>query len=291
MIIEPRITTDLAGVIEVEVRIRPTIVNLLKDPRHQRGHLISRGIYAVLDALGFLVDWHGSKPSGTQRRYRDMLEVDADQEQLLAYYSASDDESVDYSQPHRATELRDMRSSSIRNGEHILIQGHDVVLFANTVINTTRSLYLSLFNPLEYAIIVHLTDYTDTLPEGLLPGNHSTCFSLVEDGSYEGMIPPSGHLALGPVLFHPVDFGTFSHYFVIMNNYTGLEPGILILGSLFLVLLAGRSIPQPIMLRDNIGFIDKVGMNDENNLRHCNWQFHIQEVLLKHGNLRLIAVS
>lgn len=59
----------------------------------------------MLDTLGFLVDWHGSRPSGTQRKYRDMVEVDVDQEQLLAYYAASDDESVDYSQPHRVTEL------------------------------------------------------------------------------------------------------------------------------------------------------------------------------------------
>lgn len=156
--------------IEVEVRIRPTIVNLLKDPRHQRGHLISRGIYGVLDTLGFLVDWHGSRPSGTQRKYRDMVEVDVDQEQLLAYYAASDDESVDYSQPHRVTELLDMRSSSIRNGEHVLVQGHDVILFANTVVNTTRSLFVSLYNPLEYPVIVHLTDYTDSLPEGYFQG-------------------------------------------------------------------------------------------------------------------------
>ena len=244
--------------IEVEVRIRPTIVNLLKDPRHQRGHLISRGIYGVLDTLGFLVDWHGSRPSGTQRKYRDMVEVDVDQEQLLAYYAASDDESVDYSQPHRVTELLDMRSSSIRNGEH--------------VVNTTRSLFVSLYNPLEYPVIVHLTDYTDSLPEGLLPGNQSDFFSLAEEGSYEGLIPPSGKLSLGPVFFHPTEFGTFSHYFVIMNNYTGLEPSIRVSVESNLVLLAGRSILQPILLRDSVGYLEKVGITEEIYPRRYNWQ-------------------
>ncbi len=258
--------------IEVEVRIRPTIVNLLKDPRHQRGHLISRGIYGVLDTLGFLVDWHGSRPSGTQRKYRDMVEVDVDQEQLLAYYAASDDESVDYSQPHRVTELLDMRSSSIRNGEHVLVQGHDVILFANTVVNTTRSLFVSLYNPLEYPVIVHLTDYTDSLPEGLLPGNQSDFFSLAEEGSYEGLIPPSGKLSLGPVFFHPTEFGTFSHYFVIMNNYTGLEPSIRVSVESNLVLLAGRSILQPILLRDSVGYLEKVGITEEIYPRRYNWQ-------------------
>ena len=216
--------------------------------RHRRGHLISRGMYSVLDALGFTVDWHGSKPSGTQRRYREMEEVEVDQDQLLAFYAAVDDDSVDYSLNHRITELRDSRSSSIHNGEHVFVQGQDVILTANTVVGTRREFYVSLFNPLEYSVLVRLIDYTESLPEELVPCNQSKFFSFSENGKLEGLILPSGHLQLGPLVFSPMEPGTFAHYFVIMNNYTGLEP----------VMVAGCSILQPLLLRDGAGYLDKV---------------------------------
>ena len=239
--------------IKVNVRIQPTVVNLFKDVRHRYGHLISRGMYSVLDALGFAVDWHGSKPSGTQRKYREVKEVEVDQDQLLAFYAATADDSVDYSLTHRITELRDSRSSSIQNGEHVLVQGQDVILTANTVVGTRREFYVSLFNPLEYSVLVRLIDYTGTLSEELVPCNQSRFFSFSEDGELEGIIPPSGRLQLGPLVFSPTEPGTFAHYFVIMNNYTGLEP----------VMVAGCSILQPLLLRDGAGYLDKVGVDKD----------------------------
>lgn len=170
----------------MNVRIQPDRRESVKDMRHRRGHLISRGMYSVLDALGFTVDWHGSKPSGTQRRYREMEEVEVDQDQLLAFYAAVDDDSVDYSLNHRITELRDSRSSSIHNGEHVFVQGQDVILTANTVVGTRREFYVSLFNPLEYSVLVRLIDYTESLPEELVPATRASSFPLVKTGSWKG---------------------------------------------------------------------------------------------------------
>lgn len=61
----------------------------------------------------------------------------------------------------------DSRSSSIHNGEHVFVQGQDVILTANTVVGTRREFYVSLFNPLEYSVLVRLIDYTESLPGGV----------------------------------------------------------------------------------------------------------------------------
>ena len=57
-----------------------------------------------------------------------------------------------------------------------------------------------------------------------------------------------------------------------MNNYTGLEPSIHVSVESNLVLLAGRSILQPILLRDSVGYLEKVGMTEEIYPRRYNWQ-------------------
>lgn len=57
-----------------------------------------------------------------------------------------------------------------------------------------------------------------------------------------------------------------------MNNYTGLEPSIRVSVESNLVLLAGRSILQPILLRDSVGYLEKVGITEEIYPRRYNWQ-------------------
>lgn len=237
----------------MDVKVRPTIINLFTDPRHQRGHTLSRGIFTVLDELGFSLDWHNSKAPSAHSRYREIPEVELDMAHFLAYYTAQDDLSVDLAGVHRVVELQNSRSASIQNGEHVQVDGQDVVLFSNTVVGSTTSMFISLFNPLQYPVLVRLTDYHDSIPEGLVNYNHTEGFELGDKAGLEGMIPPNGHIALGPVYFSPKSTGVFGHYFVIVNNYTGLDP----------VLIAGRGILQPLLLRDSAGFVDDVGMNDE----------------------------
>ena len=233
----------------MNVRTWPTIINLFTDPLHQRGHTLSRGIFTVLDELGFSLDWHNSKAPSAHSRYREIPAVELDLNHFLAYYTAQDDLSVDLTGVHRVVELQNSRSASIRNGEHVQVDGQDVILFSNTVVGSTTSLFISLFNPLQYPVLVRLTDYHDTIPEGLVDYNRTEGFELGDKAGLEGVIPPNGYIALGPIYFSPESTGVFGHYFVIVNNYTGLDP----------VLVAGRGILQPLLLRDSAGFVDKVG--------------------------------
>ena len=90
----------------------------------------------------------------------------------------------------------------------------------------------------------------DVLSDGLLPTNGSACIRVATEAAREAVLAPNGHALLGPLVFRPTTEGTFSHHFVVMNNYTGLE----------VVTVAGRAIEQPLLLRDAAGTMKTVGV-------------------------------
>ena len=241
------ITTDAAGKIPVEVRIQPVVVNFFLDARHRTSGLLSKGLFTALTSLGFALDWHSAVQSRLSRRYHVVEGVQLDEELFFASYGEAGAEAS----RRQLADLQETKSRSIANGQYVNVQGHDVVFFANTVIGTERAMFLTLHNALEYPVLMRLTEVGDVLPEGLLPTNGSACIRVAAEAVREAVLAPNGHALLGPLLFRPNAEGTFSRHFAIMNNYTGVE----------VATVAGRSIQQPLLLRDAAGAMKAVVMD------------------------------
>ena len=249
-----RILTNYAGTIDVHIHIHPVIINLLQNPYHTYTSLIGKGLFAALTDLGFLLDWHTQNPS-CSRHYRKVQDVEVDQFLLYKYHANQRSESSS----RRCSDLKDSKSTSFDNGQQVVVQGQEVILFSDTVVGTSRTLFFTLYNPLEVPILVRLVSHlANDVPEGLLHTNHSDCILTEPNSILEGTIASNGQLVLGPLRFAPKELGIFSQYFMLMNNYTGLEPSWCAFLSLFLVLIAGRSIEQPILLGDTKGLIRDV---------------------------------
>ena len=219
------------------------VVNFFLDARHRTTALLSKGLFGALSALGFALDWHSAAQSRVSRRYHTVPGV-----QL--FFAAYGDPGAARRQ---LADLQESKSRSIANGQYVSVQGRDVVFFANTVVGTERLLFLTLHNPLEYPVLLRLTDagsMGDVLSDGLLPTNGSACIRVATEAAREAVLAPNGHALLGPLVFRPTAEGTFSHHFVVMNNYTGLE----------VVTVAGRSIEQPLLLRDAAGTMKTVAV-------------------------------
>lgn len=278
--------TDVAGPIDVRVRIAPQLVNLLANPRHALSSLIGKGLFTLLADLGFALDWHAQAPS-CSRHYRPVRGVQVDEALFFDYHAGVRAEG---DAPH-CSDLKEARAASFPNAQHVVAQGQDVVLFSDTVLGTARTLSLTLFNPLEYPVLVRLVpDASEHAIPGFLPSNRSDCITIdsdhfhdsdsnysdSSDSNYdssdsddsdsggsagavlEGTIPSNGRLVLGPLRFAPTRLGVFSAYFMLLNNYTGLQPRRLPRRSSPLVLLAGRCVEQPILLGDAVGLVNEV---------------------------------
>ena len=234
----------------MEVRIQPVVVNFFLDARHRTTALLSKGLFGALSALGFALDWHSAAQNRMSRRYHTVPGVQLDEELFFAAYGDPG------AARRQLADLQESKSRSIANGQYVSVQGRDVVLFANTVVGTERLLFLTLHNPLEYPVLLRLTDVGsagsmgDVLSDGLLPTNGSACIRVATEAAREAVLAPNGHALLGPLVFRPTAEGTFSHHFVVMNNYTGLE----------VVTVAGRAIEQPLLLRDAAGTMKTVGV-------------------------------
>lgn len=85
---------------------------------------------------------------------------------------------------------------------------------------------------------------------GCCPPTGPLASCVATEAAREAVLAPNGHALLGPLVFKPTTEGTFSHHFVVMNNYTGLE----------VVTVAGRAIEQPLLLRDVAGTMKTVGV-------------------------------
>ena len=249
-----RIRTNYAGSIDVHIHIYPKLVNLLHNPRHTLSSMISKGLFTLLSDLGFPLDWHAQTPS-CSRHYRHVHGVEVDESLFYAYHAGPkhDGESL------HCADLKESRSLSFDNAQHAIVQGQDVVLFSDTVLGTARTLTLTLFNPLEYPVLVRLAAAPDTREiAGFLPSNRSESIAIDAEAVLEGTIPSNGRLVLGPLTFTPTNLGVFSEYFMLFNNYTGLQPRICSISALSLVLLAGRCVEQPILIGDSAGLLNEV---------------------------------
>ena len=214
------IKTDLAGVLNVNIHIHPVVLNLFNDPRHQLSGILSKSMYTILDSLGFSLDWFNHLHSSPPRHYRYFPSIQVDQELFFNYYVKG---FASYS--YHTKDLCEIKALSIKNGQHVTVYGQDVHLFGDTVVNTSHSSTIPVYNPLEVPLLVRLVTY----PEGELPStyirtNCSDVFTVSESAVTEAMIPPNSKVELGPILFAPTDLGVCSSYFFIVNNYTNLEP-------------------------------------------------------------------
>lgn len=243
------ITTDAAGKIPVEVRIQPVVVNFFLDARHRTSSLLSKGLFSALSALGLTLDWHSAAQSRLSRRYHTVAGVQLDEELFFATYGESDAGAA----RGQLAGLQETKSRSIANGQYVGVQGHDVVFFANTVVGTDRSMFLTLHNSLEYPVLVRLADIgnTELIRDVLLATLGPEAIHIAPSAVREAVLAPNGHVQLGPLVFHPTTEGMFSHHFLIMNNYTGLE----------VVTVAGRAIQQPLLLRDATGVMKTVAVS------------------------------
>ena len=222
------------------------VVNLFLDSRHRSGSVLSRSLYTFLTSLGFSLDWHGPAQSKHSRRYRPVEGVSLDEDLFFDYYGG---EGHAEGARHLFSDLQDVKSRSIQNGQYVHVNGYDVLCVTSTVVTTERSVFISLHNALEYPVLVHLAEVdARAIPAHMVATNRSEMIEIAPGAVREGMIPSNGHLQLGPILFKPTEIGAFSRYFAIMNNYTGLE----------MLLVAGKSISQPILLRDATGVVEQV---------------------------------
>lgn len=237
------ITTDHAGKIPVAIHIQPVVVNLFLDSRHRSGSVLSRSLYSFLTALGFALDWHSPTQSKYSRHYRPVEGVSLDEDLFFDYYGG---EGHTEGTRHLFSDLQDVKSRSIQNGQYVHVNGYDVLCVTNTVVSTERSVFVTLHNALEYPVLVHLTEVdASAIPAHMVATNHSEMIEFAPGAVREGLIPSNGHLQLGPILFKPTAIGAFSRYFALMNNYTGLE----------MLLVAGKAMNQPILLRDATGVV------------------------------------
>ena len=114
-------------------------------------------------------------------------------------------------------------------------------------------MFLTLHNSLEYPVLVRLADIgnTELIRDVLLATLGPEAIHIAPSAVREAVLAPNGHVQLGPLVFHPTTEGMFSHHFLIMNNYTGLE----------VVTVAGRAIQQPLLLRDATGVMKTVAVS------------------------------
>lgn len=181
--------------------------------------MIGKGLFTLLSDLGFSLDWHTQNPS-CSRHYRQVNDVEVDESLFYGYHAGQ----LREGDSMHCSDLKESRSMSFANAQHVIVQGQDVVLFSDTVLRTTRTLSLTLFNPLKYPVLVRLAPYKEEREvTGFLPSNHSEFIALDPDATIEGTIPSNGRLTLGPLVFAPTNLGVFSDYFMLINNYTGLE--------------------------------------------------------------------
>lgn len=213
------VKTDLAGVLNVNINIHPVVVNLFYDPRHQVTNLLSKGLYSLLDSVGVFVDWFNTRQSSLPQHYRYVPSVQVDQDLFFHYYTKNQ---LPYS--YRVNDLCDIKALSIANGQHLTINNQDFHIFTDTVVNTSHSSTIPLYNSLDIPILVRVADYsTQDLPSEYLSTNCSEAFSFSESAILEAVIPPNGRVELGPIVFAPTELGVCSTYLIIVNNYTGLE--------------------------------------------------------------------
>ena len=206
----------------MHIHIYPKLVNLLHNPRHALSSMIGKGLFTLLSDLGFPLDWHAQTPS-CSRHYRQVHGVEVDEALFYGYHAGPrhDGDSL------HCSDLKESRSLSFDNAQHAIVQGQDVVLFSDTVLGTARTLTLTLFNPLEYPVLVRLAASPATREiAGFLPSNRSESIAIDPEAVLEGTIPSNGRLVLGPLTFTPTNLGVFSEYFMLFNNYTGLQPRI-----------------------------------------------------------------
>lgn len=214
------IKTDVAGILNVDIHIHPVVLNLFYDPRHQVTGLLSKSLYTLLDSLGFYIDWFNTRQSSLPQHYRYIPTVQVDQELFFGYYTNGP---MSYS--YRTNDLCDVKALSIRNGQHLTINGQDIHFFTDTVVNTSHSSMIPLYNSLEVPILVRLVSYSDgEYPSDYLRTNCTNSFHIPDSAVLEAVIPPNGKVELGPLVFTPSVLGICSSYMFIVNNYTSLEP-------------------------------------------------------------------
>lgn len=213
------VKTDLAGILNVSVRIHPVVLSLFYDPRHQVTNLLSKGLYSLLDSVGVFVDWFGTRQSSLPQHYRYVPSVQLDQDLFFHYYTKNQ-----FPYSYRVNDLCDIKALSIANGQHITIDNQDLHLFTDTVVHTSHSSTIPLYNSLDIPILVRVADYSvQDLPSEYISTNCSEAFSFSESAILEAVIPPNGRVELGPIIFAPTELGVCSSYLIIANNYTGLE--------------------------------------------------------------------
>ena len=94
--------------------------------------------------------------------------------------------------------------------------------------------YIPIFNPLDSPLLVRLVLSEDKdYPSEYIPTNCTDAFSLASPSLLEAIIPPNGKVELGPILFHPTEFGVCSTYIFIINNYTSVESCMFLLSLLY----------------------------------------------------------
>lgn len=223
------IKTDLAGELTVNIHIHPVLLNLFMDPRHQISHLLSKSLYSIIDRLGFSIDWYGNQQAPLSQHYRQIPSIQLDQEDFFQYHMKS---TSSYS--YRVKDLCDIKALSIKNGQYLSIDGIDLHFFTDTVVNTSHSTTIPIFNPLDSPLLVRLVLSEDkNYPSEYIPTNCTDAFSLASPSLLEAIIPPNGKVELGPILFHPTELGVCSTYIFIINNYTSVESCMFLLSLLY----------------------------------------------------------
>lgn len=222
---ELSINTDLAGELSVKIHIRPVLLDLFMDPRHQVSHLLSKGLYSVLDRLGFYIDWYGNQQTPVNQNYRQLPSIQLDQDEFFQFHLKTQ---TPFS--YRVKDLCNIKSLTIKNGQYLSIDGYDLHFFTDTVVNTSHSTTIPVFNPLDSPLLVRLVySYDKDYPSEYIPTNCTDAFSLDDNPILEAVIPPNGRVDLGPIHFHPTELGICSTYVFIVNNYTSVESCILCL--------------------------------------------------------------